>query len=1331
MITTHQRPRRGSSARVGTLVAAALSLALSGFAVEPVLDIHKALPDLDTRVGSLPPSGAALSIVAGLGARAEWNRFGTPASVVKHGGYLATGLSGSPTTAARNWIRANKALFKLSDAGVDALEMINDSMTAGNDGHAVIFRQKFGSLPAGPEGLITVGIRSGKVASVSSSSAGDQPPPGAAVLPATTAWMNAAIEIGRPVSPSAITGVRSENGWTIFTVDGFSYFQRARLVGFPTPTQGVRPAFECNLVDNQDGILTGYTSFVDAQTGQVLLRQNRVDQLSTMPILAQVVPNQRTFPFTGGYTAACSPLAGPFTAVPGDKRIDIVATSANPSNDIVLNLYYDHDNLPATPPIFVQAQDLLTSPEHLAYAPPDPPGVPPGNYFVEVCPFAAGQEADNFAGAVIFSDVSANQFPYPPQWKLFPANPDLGLSSTDSRKTWCWETDAGCDPVHPQKPELSNLAARGPWDHLFQVNLPSFSTIGNAAVSSEAWFAAVGPPQVFGGPVAIGPGPTAYTPHADDRKYSEDSSSPIQAWSNKWQTTKCNPVTSFLPPEFNDRDAGVINLFSMHNRMHDFSYFLGFTERNFNLQDNNFGNTAPGAFPLGREKDPELGFFQAGAQTGAFGPNPQTSGGGRNNANQLTLQDGVPGITNMYLWQPLGGGWYGPCVDGDYDMSVIGHEYTHAISNRMVGGPDGNLSGHQAGAMGESWSDQVAVEYLNAYGFVPTSNENPFSVGSYVTGNKLRGIRNYGMNVSPLNYSNVGYDISGPQVHADGEIWSAHGYDLRQFLISKLNATYPASNMALQRKCADGLDTADHCPGNRRWIQIMFDAFLMMPSNVSYLIARDQYLAADQMRFNGYHRSELWGSFARRGMGIGASTNGNADTDPIPSFELPTGAACPTCPANATISFKVVSMDEAQPGCTTGCNTELGRKPLAAKVFVGRYEARSTPLLTTLASHNGTVPSAKFSPGTYEFLVVADGYGHFRFQRTFTAGQTATIIPWVRRNWASKTDTGSGAGAVVAANSDGVNHANLIDDTEATQWQRTGALPTVAGSQVIVDLAGGARTVSRVNVSALLFSPAGEQPRLTALRQFEIYTCTASVANGNCALPSVSAGTPPPGFSKIFTSPADAFPGVRPRPAAPDLQLRQFIVPSTSATHVAIRVLTNQCTGNVDYQGDQDMDPTPHANSDCIGGMNPRGNDVRIAELQVFSGGGGVGAPGDPVVTLDMAAPATAAPGATITYSMSYTNFGPEPSTSATITDVLPTGVTFVSATGPATYNSSTRTVTWNLGTVPVLYTGSVQLKVKVPTTAPIGTVIPNQAEFRGALTVSPPTAAAVTLVLP
>ena len=38
------------------------------------------------------------------------------------------------------------------------------------------------------------------------------------------------------------------------------------------------------------------------------------------------------------------------------------------------------------------------------------------------------------------------------------------------------------------------------------------------------------------------------------------------------------------------------------------------------------------------------------------------------------------------------------------------------------------------------------MEILNEYGFVPVSGENRFAVGAYATGNKQRGIRNYGMN---------------------------------------------------------------------------------------------------------------------------------------------------------------------------------------------------------------------------------------------------------------------------------------------------------------------------------------------------------------------------------------------------------------------------------------------------------------------------------------------------------------------------------------------------------------------------------------------------------
>ena len=234
---------------------------------------------------------------------------------------------------------------------------------------------------------------------------------------------------------------------------------------------------------------------------------------------------------------------------------------------------------------------------------------------------------------------------------------------------------------------------------------------------------------------------------------------------------------------------------------------------------------------------------------------------GRDNANQIALQDGVPGITNQYLFQPIAGAFYSPCVDGDFDTTVFGHEYTHLISNRMIGGPDVGISGAQGGAMGESWSDQTALEYLNEYGYFAEpghTQDNPFVEGHYVTGNATTGIRDYALNKTPLNYSDMGFDLTGPEVHADGEIWNAVGTDIRLALTKKYDSTFPSTNRQLQLDCADGKLLADRCPGNRRFIQIQFDAFLLQQGATSMLDAGDAYLAADMMRFGGANQTELW-----------------------------------------------------------------------------------------------------------------------------------------------------------------------------------------------------------------------------------------------------------------------------------------------------------------------------------------------------------------------------------------------------------------------------------------------------------------------------------------
>jgi hypothetical protein len=154
-------------------------------------------------------------------------------------------------------------------------------------------------------------------------------------------------------------------------------------------------------------------------------------------------------------------------------------------------------------------------------------------------------------------------------------------------------------------------------------------------------------------------------------------------------------------------------------------------------------------------------------------------------------------------------------------------------------------------------------------------------------------------------------------------------------------------------------------------------------------------------------------------------------------------------------------------------------------------------------------------------------------------------------------------------------------------------LSGILGKQITIDLAGTeARNVTDVAVSAMI---APGQSRFAGLRSFELWACNAA-AGADCSTDA--------GFTKVYTSVGDAFPGDAPRPIGPHLILRDFKVPKFKATHLRLRVLTNQCTGGPAYQGEQDLDPT--ATTDCDTNVSASTavssrRFVRTAEIQVFS----------------------------------------------------------------------------------------------------------------------------------
>jgi extracellular elastinolytic metalloproteinase len=754
------------------------------------------------------------------------------------------------------------------------------------------------------------------------------------------------------------------------------------------------------------------------------------------------------------------------------------------------------------------ARDRLADSRIRQVAVPMPGAAPRAAYEVVVIssdtehPLGYTTYVDARDGKVLIRENLVNFAEDDPHWKVFPATPSA--AGTDTRQLWCATAAPGCAR------QVLDPATGKPWDLDPATGGPTFTTSGNSAESVRLW--GNGAPAV----------PAATRP---DREY-------VYPFTNQWNTRRCDP-DALTSPEQADADAATANLFAMHNRMHDWSYRLGFTEATWNLQKAN-------TLPYGKGGDAEHGNAQQGAATATT----------RNNANQATPPDGMQPTSNMYMWQPFAGSAYPPCVDGDFDMTVIGHEYTHAISNRMIAGPDSGISSSQGGAMGESWSDLMAMEYLYENGYTPRGN-TPYVTGAYVTGDLGTGIRNYDMSVSPLNYSDYGYD-RGAAVHPDGEIWSATNFDIRRAFVTR----YGSGTRALQESCAAGATPATECPGNRRWAQLVFDSFLLAATgSISMLDMRDNMLTADALRFDGADADLLWNAFAARGMGAGASS-GPSDTDPVPSFASPSAD-------NVEVTFKALG--------------EAAGRPV--RLYVGDYDFGAVPVADTDPATD-LPATVTVAPGTYRFLAIGAGYGHKRFTQTVYPGVTATVGVVMPANLAS-----AASGATISG--DGTDPGRLTDDAEGTAWTATGG---AAGRQVTVDLPADApKLVSRVQLSAFPGAGATTATMYSTVRRFEILTCNSG-AGADCASDA--------GYRVAYASPADAFDTGPFRPKVPNLLMKSFPVRPSLATHVRLRVLTNQCTGNPLYAGERENDP--RSASDCPTAAPAAGNVV-AAEFEVFS----------------------------------------------------------------------------------------------------------------------------------
>ncbi len=266
------------------------------------------------------------------------------------------------------------------------------------------------------------------------------------------------------------------------------------------------------------------------------------------------------------------------------------------------------------------------------------------------------------------------------------------------------------------------------------------------------------------------------------------------------------------------------------------------------------------------------------------------------NANMSTPPDGHAPTMQMYLFEANTLSGNNPDSDGGDDASIVYHEYTHGLSNRLITDPRGvpALNAFESGAMGEAWSDWYAMDFLAKQGFVKDrSTPGDVQVGFFTGGGSTKPIRTEGMDCpvgpsKPLcrgagNAGAGGYTLGDmgkiaqaqfgtfPEVHADGEIWGQTLWQIRQRLIASLGA-------------ANGVKRAE---------SIVTRAMELSPPDPSMLDERNAILQADQVVAGGHDRDLLWSVFANRGMGFFAHVDGGNDVTPTQNFATPPGCGNP------------------------------------------------------------------------------------------------------------------------------------------------------------------------------------------------------------------------------------------------------------------------------------------------------------------------------------------------------------------------------------------------------------------------------------------------------
>ena len=332
-------------------------------------------------------------------------------------------------------------------------------------------------------------------------------------------------------------------------------------------------------------------------------------------------------------------------------------------------------------------------------------------------------------------------------------------------------------------------------------------------------------------------------------------------------------ILTFNPADPASDDQKVLNLFYYACYMHDYLYLLGFREADGNFQQNNLGNGGAEGDPLDARAYQGAVWATASMATPADGSSP-------------LMKMGLVPDTNRHT---------------ALDSTVVFHEYTHGLTNRLVGGPmnDQALDAQQSAGMGEGWSDYVACTI---------TGEEVIAAWVLNTANGARAFRYDG------NYPDTFADLGTgryTEMHNIGEIWCAALLEMNRAIGSALG------------------------------IQLVVDSLKLTPANPSFPDARDAiFLALDHMlssnkltaaQHDGFAAS-MWKVFARFGLGPKAQSNGASLSGIVADFQAPETTQSHGPVASGNIFVAIGSVANGLPASTAvaGVSSGPGRLDLFA-----------------------------------------------------------------------------------------------------------------------------------------------------------------------------------------------------------------------------------------------------------------------------------------------------------------------------------------------------------------------------------------------------------------